>query len=243
MEPTASHSPWIPTLGRIPAIPQPTGHSYSSERIEHGPDGGSAFALEGSGDVVGGEGLAGAGQDRLDRADLFGEGGGPGDDVVVDNRGGLAKVELLGDGGLIVGCLELRAEPADETLGFLGGAFLVEGNEAGEDFLVGEGLGPAVGFGHEPVDGVVVLADEGDEAAVVDVTLGVSERLAGPQGFEDIVELGQRQVVVFGEDPLAQGVERLGLSADLVLERFGGVCGERERVEAATVVVAGAILQ
>ena len=68
-------------------------------------------------------------------------------------------VRLGGGGGLVVG-----AEPADEAALFLGGAFVVEGDEAGEEGLlqafgirmggveaVGEGdggdeVGPAVGF-------------------------------------------------------------------------------------------------
>jgi hypothetical protein len=44
------------------------------------------------------------------------------------------------------GGLEIRAEPADETALFFGGAFVVEGDEAGEDGLFERlGIGTATG--------------------------------------------------------------------------------------------------
>jgi hypothetical protein len=45
------------------------------------------------------------------------------------------------------GVLEVGAEPADEAAAFFCGALVVEGDEAGEDFFVGEIGGPAVGVG------------------------------------------------------------------------------------------------
>ena len=106
-----------------------------------------------------------------------------------------------GGGGLVVG-----AEPADEAALFLGGAFVVEGDEAGEEGLlegfgvrvggveaVGEGdggdeVGPAVGFEDGGVEVVVELLEEGDEALVVDgFGLGV-ERGAGAEAVEHVAD-------------------------------------------------------
>jgi hypothetical protein len=45
------------------------------------------------------------------------------------------------------GVLELGAEPADDAAAFFFGPFVVERDEAGEDFLVREVFRPAVGVG------------------------------------------------------------------------------------------------
>src|SRR3546814_4915865 len=86
------------------------------------------------------------GKDRLYRADLFGERAGPGDDIFGQHGGGLAQIERLCDRGLVVRSLEFRAQPADQSLGLFGSAFLVERDEAGKAFLVGEISRPAIGF-------------------------------------------------------------------------------------------------
>lgn len=65
--------------------------------------------------------------------------------------------------------LVFGAEPADEAGGFFFGAFGVEGDEAFEDFGVGERGGPAVGGEDGGVEVVVELAEDGDEALVVDL--------------------------------------------------------------------------
>ena len=119
------------------------------------------------------------------------------------------------------------AEPADEAALFLGGAFVVEGDEAGEEGLlkglglrtggveaVGEGdggdeVGPAVGFEDGGVEVVVELLEEGDEALVVDgFGLGV-ERGAGAEEVEDVVEAGEGERGVQDLLALAVGVEAL----------------------------------
>lgn len=146
---------------RVAPVLQPPGHADAGERIQHRADGGGALALEGSGDVLRRKGRGGGGEDGLDGADLFGERAGPGDDVVGQRGGGFAEVERLGDGGLVVRRLIFGAQPADQAAGFLGGAFLVEGYEAREDFLVGEVGGPAIGLRDQRIDAVVVLADQG----------------------------------------------------------------------------------
>src|SRR3546814_10526972 len=77
---------------------------------------------------------------------------------------------------------------------------------------------------------VVVLADQGDEPAIVNVALGLGERAAFLQGFEHVVEPGKGQVLMAFKHPLAQRVERFGLVTDIALERFGDVRGEREGI-------------
>src|SRR3546814_163798 len=104
--------------------------------------------------------------------------------------------------------------------------------EAGKDFLVGEISRPAIGLSDEGIDRVVVLADQGDEPAIVNVALGLGERAAFLQGFEHVVEPGKGQVLMAFKHPLAQRVERFGLVTDIALERFGDVRGEREGIEA-----------
>src|SRR3546814_7698064 len=68
--------------------------------------------------------------------------------------------------------------------------------EAGKDFLVGEISRPAIGLSDEGIDRVVVLADQGDEPAIVNVALGLGERAAFLQGFEHVVEPGKGQVLM-----------------------------------------------
>jgi hypothetical protein len=56
------------------------------------------------------------------------------------------------------GVLEVGAEPADDAAAFFFGALVVEGDETGQDFFVGEIGGPAVGVGDGEV--VVDLAED-----------------------------------------------------------------------------------
>ena len=135
----------------------------------------------------------------------------PGANPILRLPEGAEGFGLDGGGGLVVG-----AEPADEAALFLGGAFVVEGDEAGEERLlerlgirmggveaVGEGdggdeVGPAVGFEDGGVEVVVDLREEGDEALVVDgFGLGV-ERGAGAEEVEDVVEAGEGERGVQG---------------------------------------------
>ena len=73
------------------------------------------------------------------------------------------------------------------------------------------------------------LAEDGDEAVFVgELFLGV-EKGAGAEFFEDVVEVGQRQLRVLGLLAFAVGVEGFGEVADARLLRFGRG-GEWERV-------------
>src|SRR3546814_20436357 len=80
--------------------------------------------------------------------------------------------------------LEFRGQPADQSLGLFGSALRVERDEAGKDFRVGEISRPAIGLSDEGIDRVVVLADQGDEPAIVNVALGLGERAAFLQGLD-----------------------------------------------------------
>lgn len=86
-----------------------------------------------------------------------------------------------GDGGLFGAArvLEFGAEPADRAAAFFFGPLVVEGDEASEDFFVGEVDGPAVGIGHGGVEVVVNLAEDGDEALLVNRLFFCGERVAG----------------------------------------------------------------
>ena len=121
-------------------------------------------------------------------------------------------------GDLVVG-----AEPADLALGFFAGAFGVEGDEAFEDFGVGEGGGPAVGCEDGGVEVVMELFEDGDEAVVVDGFFFGSEGFGGAEFFEDVVHAGEGEAGVLGLDAFAVGVEFLGDLADAVALRFGAV--------------------
>ena len=83
----------------------------------------------------------------LDEGDLGGEGFGPGEFFGGGGSGGwggegdfLLLVGGGGGGAVGGGGLVFGAEPADEAALFLGGAFVVEGDEAGEEGLL-QGFG------------------------------------------------------------------------------------------------------
>ena len=90
------------------------------------------------------------------------------------------------------GILVVGAEPADVAGLFLGGAGVVEGDEAGEEFGFALGrewvqVGPTVGFQHGGIQLVVDLPEQGDEALVVEGFLFGVQRVTGAELFEDIV--------------------------------------------------------
>lgn len=124
------------------------------------------------------------------------------------------------------GVLEVGAEVADEAAAFLGGALVVEGDEAGEDFVIGEVGGPAVGIGDGGIEVVVNLAKDRNEALFVDFLFLLRERLAGAEFFEDVVhaghgERGMQRLLTF-----AVGVE---LFAEVANAGFSYHAGIRRR--------------
>ena len=74
----------------------------------------------------------------------------------------------LGRGGL----LEFRTEPADQARALFGGTGGVEFDQAEKNVFGGKIRGPAVGFGDGAIEIVVEVAEDRDEAVVVN-------RLAG----------------------------------------------------------------
>ena len=128
---------------RVSSVLQPPCHADAGERVQHRADGGGAFAFEGSGDVLRGEGRGGGCEDGLYGADLFGERAGPGDDVVGEGGSGFAEVERLGDRGLVVGGLIFGAQPADQAAGFLGGCKNMTTGQ--KRALTGAALGTGIG--------------------------------------------------------------------------------------------------
>lgn len=118
-----------------------------SQLLERGEDGGDlvgaffGFAAEAGGERFGV--LAGGGQEFADGSDLGGQVGGPGEDFdgkgagrAVGGISGFGAGQGRGDGSG-GGCLVIGAEVADEAALLLGGALVVEGDEAGEEFLLG----------------------------------------------------------------------------------------------------------
>ena len=187
---------------------------------------GGAGAAEAAGDVGGG-GLAGVGERLADGGDLLGEQARP---VGLRGRGGggLAEGELGrggGGGGAAVGVLELGAQPADEALRLLGGALAVERDEAVEDRVVGEAGRPAVGAGGLGVDRVVELAEDADEAVVVDLAVAALDGLVGPELLQHVVHLGEGQAGMRRLLALAVGVEPL---AEVAQAGAGGGVGVGE---------------
>ena len=127
---------------------------------------------------------------------------------------GRRRSQTAATGALVVG-----AESADVAGFFLGGAGVVEGDEAGEEFgfaLWRERVqvGPTVGFQHGGIQLVVDLAEQGDEALVVDGFLFGVQRLAGAELFEDIVKASEREVRMLLLLPLAVRIEAFAEFAD-----------------------------
>jgi hypothetical protein len=109
----------------------------------------------------------------LDRANLVREVCGPG---LLAACGGVhfggdeaAERGLDGEG---VGGLKVGAEPADEAGGFFGAALGVEVDYVLEDLFGGEVRRPAVGGKDGVVEFVMSLAEDGDEASIVDGAVG-----------------------------------------------------------------------
>ncbi len=92
-----------------------------------------------------------------------------------------------------------------------------------------------------------MLADQGDQPAIMHIALGIGQRAAlaaiAAQGVKQVVKFGEGQVLVLRQHIFAQGIQRLSLGADIVFEWFGDIGGEGERIEALCFVVARTIFQ
>lgn len=93
------------------------------------------------------------------------------------------------------------------------------------------------------VDLVVDLAEEGDEAVVVDLLFLGVEGGAGAERVEDVVDAGEGEVGKQGLLPLAVRVEPLAEVAELGLQGAFFEGGEGEGVEAAVLCVTRTIFK
>ena len=146
-------------------------------------------------------------------------------------------------GGLVVG-----AEPADVAALLLGGAFVVEGDEAREEFGFALGrervqVGPTVGFEHGGVQLFVDLAQQRDEALVVEGFLLGVQGIPGAELVEDIVKSGEREVGMLLLLAFAVGIQTLAERSDALLQWAFGKVGEGEGVEAGRFYINWAILK
>ncbi len=91
----------------------------------------------------------------------------------------------------------------------------------------------------------MILSDQGHAPTFGNVALLVGKNaprgLRRAEDFERVVKLGQCQVPLQLQHPLAQGVELLGGIADAFFQRFIGGFREGERVEASGFIVARSI--
>ena len=85
----------------------------------------------------------------------------------------------------------------------------VQRDQTLQDLLVAQIAGPAIGVGCRRIDLVVQVLQDQHQAALLDVLVGGAQRGPGPQLLQHIVQPGQGQVGMLGQDPLAGGVEFL----------------------------------
>jgi len=212
------------------------GLGEGDEGVEKLFDERQAGVFENGGDGFGGEGLFGLLEDGAEGLELVGESFGPGE-LLGFSHGrhsvgfGNGEVEgLLGADGGFLGrwVLEVGAEVADDSLLLFFVTLMIEGDEVGEDLVVGEGRRPAVGFEDGGVEVVVELFEDGNQTFVVNFLFLRGERrgrrprerapwaLEGAEFFEDVVHVGECEVGVEGLLALAVGVERFGEVADFL---------------------------
>jgi hypothetical protein len=77
---------------------------------------------------------------------------------------------------------------------------------------------PPIRFQHGGIQLVVDLAEDGDEALVVDELFLGGERLAAAELFEHVVNAGEREAGMLLLLPLAVRIEPLAEIADALLE-------------------------
>jgi hypothetical protein len=124
-------------------------------------------------------------------------------------------------------------------------ALAVERDEAGEDVVVAEVGGPAIGVGDGGIEAVVQLLQDQHQAIVEDAPVGGGESGgvgAGAQLLQHVVEAGEGQVGVFRQDTLAVGVELFGDFADRCDLNFMR-CRKGEWIEATRLDEARSVLE
>ena len=154
------------------AIAVPLGLAECRQGFEDRRNVGNASADEIAGDGFGGDGGGSLHQVVAHGADALGEGGGHGRRAARAGSGssspGSTAEAGLGRGGV----LEFGTEPADQAGALFGGTGGVEFDQAEKNVFGGKIRGPAVGFGDGAIEIVVEVAEDRDEAVVVN-------RLAG----------------------------------------------------------------
>src|SRR3546814_12608549 len=96
----------------------------------------------------------------------------------------------------MAGVLDRGAQRAYHPARLLRRSLLVERDEAGEDRLFVQRssamlVAPAIGVRHPFIDRVVMLANQGNEPAIMNVALLPRQRASFAQGFEDVVKIGR----------------------------------------------------
>src|SRR3546814_3085796 len=79
-------------------------------------------------------------------------------------------------------------------------------------------VAPAIGVRHPFIDRVVMLANQGNEPAIMKVALLPRQRASIAQGFEDVVKLGKRQVGMHGNHPFSERDEGLSFLSNLSIK-------------------------
>ena len=144
------------------------GLAQGGQAFQQGLHRSGAATLESAGDSFGGGG-AQIGQGGADGGDLFGQGFGPWG--LGGGHGGAnvhCGLDAFGHGGMACGVLVVGAQPADMPARFLGSAFAVQVHQMVQDFIIGQGGGPAVGLRHRPVNLVVQVVPDADQALVIE---------------------------------------------------------------------------
>ncbi len=97
--------------------------------------------------------------------------------------------------------------------GLLLGAFGVQGDQPLQDFLVSKVGGPAIGLCRQPIDLLVHLLQDQDEAAGLHVLLSGDQGRARLQLLQNVVEPCECQIRMIGLHALARGIQLLSQRA------------------------------
>lgn len=207
------------------------------QAFQQGLDRGGASAGEVAGDLFG-RGLPHLLQRGADGGDLVWQARGPGG---FGGRGNAAHVEfgLFALGGrMACGVLVVGAQPADQPACFLGRPSAVQGDKVLQNLIIDQGDGPAIGIGHGGVDLVVQVAQDADQALIVNLAVLALDPLARAEFLQHVIHTSQGQLGIFRLPRLAMRVEVFAKRAQV-----GGLGGGGgwEGVEAARFVVAGIV--
>lgn len=86
---------------------------------------------------------------------------------------------------------------------------VVERDEPLENRGIGDILGPTISLGHSNIELRMELTQNAHKASLIDVLIGVAQRLPCPNFLKHIVEAGHRQLSMTRKHILAMRVEAL----------------------------------